>query len=129
MFRSKALSYAILAATEVAKQGDGAGVQAAAVAKEYDLPSAYGAKIMSQLAKANVLQSDRGPNGGFKLTRAANKITLLEIYEAVHDTLGKDAASALPPALAKPVNAAIDATCGVIRKRLEGVSLGDLMKK
>ena len=84
---------------------------------------------MSQLAKANVLQSDRGPNGGFKLARAANKITLLEIYEAVHGTLGQDTASALPPALAKPVNAAIDATCGVIRKRLESVSLGDLMKK
>ena len=129
MFRSRALSYAILAATEVAKRGDGAGIQAANIAAACDLPTAHGAKIMSQLAKAHVFRSDRGARGGFQLARAANKITLLEIYEAVHGTLGQDAASSLPPALAKPVNAAFDATYGVIRKRLEGVSLGDLMKK
>ena len=103
--------------------------QAAAVAKEYDLPSAYGAKIMSQLAKAKILQSDRGRNGGFKLARAANKITLLEIYEAVHGQLGLNPESALPSALAKPVNAAFDATYAAMRKRLQGVSVGDLMKK
>ena len=38
---------------------------------------------MSQLAKANILRSDRGPMGGFALARPANKITLLEIFEAV----------------------------------------------
>ena len=94
MFRSKALSYAVLSAAEVANQSDGkpgSGLQAAKVAQTYELPTAYAAKVMSHLAKAQVLRSDRGPRGGFQLARAANKITLLEIYEAVHGPLGQPA--------------------------------------
>ncbi len=132
MFRSRALEYAILSAAEVASHSDGKsgpGVQAHKVAQTYELPTVYAGKIMSQLAKAQILRSDRGPLGGFQLARPANKITLLEIYEAVHGTLGQDKASAIPPAVAKQINTAIDATYDVIRKRLEATSLADLMKR
>ena len=132
MLRSRALEYAILSAAEVATQSDGKpgpGVQAHKVAQTYELPTAYAGKIMSQLAKAQVLRSVRGPNGGSQLARAANKITLLEIYEAVNGKLGQDTASALPSSVAKPVNAAFDATYNLTSKRLGATTLADLMKR
>ena len=47
------------------------------------------AKVMQQLAKARVVNSTRGPRGGFQLLRLAEEITLLEIYEAVEGRVGE----------------------------------------
>lgn len=41
------------------------------------------AKIMQRLVKEGFLTSNRGPSGGFKLNADAQKITLLQIYEAI----------------------------------------------
>jgi len=41
------------------------------------------AKVMQRLVKEGFLLSNRGPSGGFKLNINAEKITLLQIYEAI----------------------------------------------
>ncbi len=41
---------------------------------------------MQQLVRARILQSKRGPHGGFSLARPATKITMLEIIEALEGT-------------------------------------------
>jgi Rrf2 family protein len=46
------------------------------------------AKVMQQLAKAGVLDSTRGPHGGFQLNRPAEGISLLEVFEAAEGPLG-----------------------------------------
>lgn len=85
---SKASTYAILAVIEVARHqsesvpGNGS-MRAAEIADQFDLPSAYAAKVMTQLVRADILHSDRGPRGGFRLTRPAEEISILEIIEAV----------------------------------------------
>jgi len=87
MLQSKAAMYGVLAVVEIAKrQAAGArGVQAHEVAKAFGLPSAYGAKVMSQLAKAGILQSGRGPRGGFRLLKGPEEITLFDIVRAVNE--------------------------------------------
>jgi len=88
MFRNKASTYAVLSILEIAKRAAGAdkptGVQAGEVAEVYGLPTAYAAKVMSQLARSRILRSDRGPRGGFQLARPASEITMLETIEAVN---------------------------------------------
>jgi Rrf2 family protein len=41
------------------------------------------AKVMQRLTKDNFLVSQRGPNGGFVLSKPANEITFLDIYESI----------------------------------------------
>jgi len=41
------------------------------------------AKVMQRLVKEGYLFSNRGPSGGFKLNIEPEKITLLQIYEAI----------------------------------------------
>jgi Rrf2 family protein len=46
------------------------------------------AKVMQQLAKVGVVNSTRGPHGGFQLGRPAEEISLLQIFEAAEGPLG-----------------------------------------
>ncbi len=96
MIGSKASTYAILAVIEIARheqaaEGNGHGcMRASSIASHFKLPAAYAAKVMTQLVRAGVLQSDRGPRGGFRLARPANTISVLEIVEAVDGPLSAD---------------------------------------
>ena len=60
---------------------------ASEISSKYDLPTAYAAKVMGQLAKARIFQSDRGPTGGFRLARPPKDITALEVFEAMNGPL------------------------------------------
>ncbi len=46
------------------------------------------AKVMQQLVRVGIVQSTRGPHGGFELARAPKDITLLQLFEAVEGPLG-----------------------------------------
>jgi len=84
---SRSTGYALLAVGYIAKhQGKGV-VLSQNVSREYDIPLEYLLKILQQLVRANVLRSKRGPRGGFSLAKAPNKITMLEIIEAVDGPL------------------------------------------
>jgi Rrf2 family protein len=47
------------------------------------------AKVMQRLVRAELVDSICGPQGGFLLRRPADKITLLEVYEAIEGHLGE----------------------------------------
>jgi Rrf2 family protein len=84
---SRSTGYALLAVGYIAKhQGDGV-VLSQDISRQYDIPLEYLLKILQQLVRANVLRSKRGPRGGFSLAKAPNKITMLEIIEAVDGPL------------------------------------------
>ncbi len=128
MFQTRANSYAFLSLLEIAERGKG-GVQTAEISSKYDLPAAYAAKVMGQLARARIFQSDRGPRGGFRLARAPKDISALEIFEAINGPLASG--SILPEGATRNhqrnVTQLFDNVIEDMRKRLKGVSLADLM--
>lgn len=87
MLRKKTAAYALLAVYEIAQQQQGVtdplGVRAGDIAVKHKLPKAYAAKILSQLASAGVLHSDRGPRGGFRLSRPVDKVSLYDVFQGV----------------------------------------------
>jgi Rrf2 family protein len=70
-------------ATTLALLEPGRTASAAQLAEHYDVPAAYLAKQLQALVRAGVLVATTGPRGGFRLARPAEKITLLDIVEAV----------------------------------------------
>ena len=64
----------------------GVSASAAQLAEHYDVPAAYLAKQLQSLVRAGVLTAATGPNGGFRLARPADEITLLQVVEAVDGT-------------------------------------------
>ena len=53
------------------------------IAAAVDVPQTFLAKIFQQFSKIGLVRSYRGTGGGFVLGRAPEKITLLEVVEAV----------------------------------------------
>ena len=135
MFQNKATVYAILSVVEIAKQraaGKMTGIQANEIAETYGLPLAYAGKVMSQLARSRVLNSVRGPKGGFQLARDAKEVTLLEVIEAIDGTIdGRlDAEQSGAPGdvqagLAETYGAATDE----VRKILGGITVSEFIDK
>lgn len=56
------------------------------IAKEQGIPAQYLSKIMQLLVKKNIVESMKGPNGGFILKKNPNKLTLFEIIEIIDGT-------------------------------------------
>ncbi len=48
------------------------------------------AKVMQRLNKAGLVESIRGPMGGFILSKPGNEISLLDVYEAMEGKLRVD---------------------------------------
>jgi Rrf2 family protein len=133
MFRTKASTYAILATLEIAKRQkeENGGIQAGEIARELNLPAAYAAKVLTQLARANVLRSDRGPRGGFRLMRDPEKVDVLEIVEAVDGSMhaGLEWASRfeIGDGKTRAVDGVFDEVVQQVRAYLRGRTLNDLL--
>ncbi len=75
--------YGLLAVAYIAQNKDQGLILCQDVSKKYNIPWEYLQNIMRQLVRARILQSKKGPHGGFSMARPATKITMLEIIEAL----------------------------------------------
>ena len=53
------------------------------ISEDLKLPMPFLAKILQSLARKKILESSKGPNGGFSLTRRPDEISLLEVAKAI----------------------------------------------
>jgi Rrf2 family protein len=60
------------------------------ISAELGIPTPFLGKILQVLARHNILNSAKGPNGGFNLQRSAIDISLMEIVEIMDGTDGFD---------------------------------------
>lgn len=74
------------AATALTQLGPGGTASAAQLAGHHGVPATYLAKQLQALVRAGVLSAATGPRGGFRLARAPEQITLLQVVEAVDGT-------------------------------------------
>ena len=58
-------------------------VEAKLIAEEENIPMRFLLKILRLLARAGFVESYRGINGGYALTRPPEEITLRDVIEAI----------------------------------------------
>lgn len=82
---SKACEYGIKAAVFITvKSHQGLRVSLNEIAEEIDSPIAFTAKVLQQLTRNSIVDSVRGPSGGFEIKiNKAEKINLSKIVKAI----------------------------------------------
>ena len=79
---TKKADYGLIALRHLASV-PGATASAKDIADAYRLPVPLLAKVLQKLAKAGILQSLSGTNGGYKLARDPRRISALEVVRAI----------------------------------------------
>ncbi|MFZ0804887.1 MAG: Rrf2 family transcriptional regulator [Candidatus Sulfotelmatobacter sp.] len=84
---TKKADYALMAMKHLAENPSEGSRSAKDVADAFGIPPEALAKILQRLAKAGLLQSHHGINGGYVLARAAHTISAFEVIEAIDGPL------------------------------------------
>ncbi|HEV3483632.1 MAG TPA: Rrf2 family transcriptional regulator [Candidatus Acidoferrales bacterium] len=83
MIYSKPCEYAIRALAFLAQSPRDGGTQGTAIAKGEGLPAPVLGKVLQELVRKGLLESRRGPGGGFRLARNPRLITLRDVVAAI----------------------------------------------
>ena len=79
--------YAVRAAIELATSPDGKPVKAERLARAQDIPLNFLENILSELRHAGIVRSQRGAEGGFRLAKAPDEVTIADVMRAVEGPL------------------------------------------
>lgn len=80
---SEGVEWALHSCLNLAWIGPERAVTAARLAAYHELPAAYLNKQLQALVRAGIVTSVSGPRGGFRLARALDRITLMDVVAAV----------------------------------------------
>ena len=135
----RAAGYALVAMLTIAARSNGSisangsATTARQIARQTGVPVEYLRKILQRLTRARLVRSERGRSGGFRLGRACNRITLLNVVEAIEgpvDDLAMldDVALHAPHLALRNLRRWRHAAAGQLRDILNGTSLRDVLR-
>lgn len=79
--------YAVMAMVDLALADGTTPHSLPDIAERQELPLSYLEQLFPKLRKAGLVESIRGPGGGYRLARDVDAITILAIVEAVDESL------------------------------------------
>ncbi len=126
---SRAAAYAIRAALQLAGAPASVPIPCSQLAKSGEMPERFLLQVLRHLVNHGLLQSTRGVDGGYRLKRPAQEITLLHIVEATDGPMTSELPplDGMPEASRKRLVRVIQETTRDIGQRLSQTSLADLL--
>ena len=79
--------YAMVALADLAIQPEGGLVSLGEISKRQDISLPYLEQLFVKLRKAGLVESVRGPGGGYRLARPTSEIRVVDILAAVDETV------------------------------------------
>lgn len=79
--------HAVMAMTDISRNGIDKPVPLAEVAKRQNISLSYLEQLIAKLKARGLLTSTRGPGGGYKLSVPADRIPVFDIVDAVDDPI------------------------------------------
>lgn len=123
--------YAVTAMLDLALHNDHGPITLADISQRQGISLSYLEQLFSRLRKSGLVSSARGPGGGYRLSRAAKEISVVEVITAVDEKIDARRCEGMG-------NCQGDKTClthelwcdlsGQIYQFLKGISLGDLVE-
>ena len=83
MLYSKSVEYAVRALASLAEAPQGSYRMARQIAEEEGMPVFFLAKTLQTLARQGILNSVKGPSGGFGLAVPAKKVRIIDVVAAL----------------------------------------------
>lgn len=126
------VDYAVRAMTELASGEPGVPRKADEIATAQQIPLKFLRSLLTELRRAHLVVSQRGPDGGFALARPAEEISVADVFRAIDGPLATvrdqrlttmvyEGAAAELPTLWMAVRAAL-------RRVLETTSIADVAR-
>lgn len=79
--------YAVMAVADLCAHGGGQPVSLAAIAARQEISHSYLEQLFARLRRAGVVESVRGPGGGYRLARSAQETRVADIVLAVDELI------------------------------------------
>jgi Rrf2 family protein len=79
--------YAVMAMVELADHGSAVALPLAMIADSQNISIAYLEQLFLKLRRAGLVNATRGPKGGYRLARPAEKISIAEIMLAADESV------------------------------------------
>lgn len=79
--------YAVMAMADIAQNADGAPVPLVGIAQRQEISQEYLEQLFAKLRRAGLVDSARGPGGGYSLARDPDDIRIADIIHAVDEPL------------------------------------------
>lgn len=80
---SKKADYALMAMRHLAMRADAGSSSAREIAEQFDIPVELLAKVLQRLTRTGLLASHQGTRGGYVLGRAASRISVADVIQAI----------------------------------------------
>ncbi|HEX4335368.1 MAG TPA: SUF system Fe-S cluster assembly regulator [Polyangiaceae bacterium] len=90
---TKLTDYAVLVLSDMVR-ADGFARAARDIAESTRIPQPTVSKVLKLLARSTLVESERGKNGGYKLSRGADNISVADIVDAVEGPIAVTECSA-----------------------------------
>jgi len=123
------VDYALRALVELAA-ADGATIKGERLATQQQVPLKFLENILAELRRAGIVGSQRGAEGGYRLQRAADDVSVADVIRAVEgplaDVHGTPPEALDPPGVAAPVKEVWLATRAAMRSVLEVVTVAEI---
>ncbi|GGS72098.1 hypothetical protein GCM10010285_58840 [Streptomyces pseudogriseolus] len=122
--------YAVRAALQLASSGADGPLKAEAIADAQDIPHKFLESILNDMRRGGLVVSQRGGNGGYRLAKPADSISIADVIRVVEGPL-VSVRGVRPPELSYsgPAESLLPLWIALrsnVRQILEGVSLADV---
>ena len=126
--------YAVLAMVDIAQHGKGSTCNLTHISIRQNISLSYLERIFNDLKKAKLVESQRGPGGGYRLSKNSDQIRILEIFNAIDEKIKATACGNNPDSFCTGKSMKClthgfwEDLEGLIGNYLNSVALSDLVK-
>jgi len=123
---SRRTDYAVRATIDLALEGHDGLVQLREIAARQAIPEKYLEQLLRALKTAGVVVATRGSRGGYQLSRPAEQISLLAVFEAVEGPIHGEETTDDAQSAAAVVQECWDEMTAGLKSQFERVSIAEL---
>lgn len=121
--------YALIALADMALIKTGTMIKASDIADKYGIPPRFLETTLNELKTKGIINSRRGVNGGFFLTKQPSEITLLDIIKVTESSEKIFECSALPNKNLCVFKEVFNELDKIVVSYFSNITIGDLSKR